>query len=150
MDFSSLTTSEAGALGGILGFAIGVLIFIALISLVISVLYIIGTWKMYKKAGEHGWAAIVPGYNLYVLMKIAKLPWFHFVIVLVLAVITGLASENETIEAICGIGIVVYSFVTYIRASKAFGKGAGFGVFTTFFPYIGTMILGFGSSKYEK
>lgn len=52
MDFSNLTTSEAGALGGILGFAVGVIIFIALISLVISVLYIIGTWKMYKKAED--------------------------------------------------------------------------------------------------
>lgn len=83
-------------------------------------------------------------------MRIAKLPWFHFVIFLALAVISIRAEDYAIISTICSLGILVYDFITYIRASKAFGKIAGFGVFTAFFPYIGTMILGFGSSEYEE
>ena len=40
------------------------------ISVVVSILFVIGMWKMFAKAGEPGWASIIPFYNLYVLFKI--------------------------------------------------------------------------------
>ena len=42
----------------------------SLIGLALTVLAIIAMWKMFEKAGEPGWAAIVPFYNIYVLFKI--------------------------------------------------------------------------------
>ena len=39
--------------------------------LVVLAFMIAATWKMFKKAGEHGWAAFVPVYSTYVLFKIA-------------------------------------------------------------------------------
>ena len=40
------------------------------ISVAVSIILLVGMWKMYSKAGEPGWASIIPLYNLYVLFKI--------------------------------------------------------------------------------
>jgi hypothetical protein len=48
------------------------------ISIALTVLLIVAWWKLFEKAGEHGWAAIIPYYNSYVLFKISgkkKLYW---------------------------------------------------------------------------
>ena len=42
-----------------------------LISVGILVLVTAGTWRAYEKAGEPGWACLVPIYNLIVLLRIA-------------------------------------------------------------------------------
>ena len=45
----------------------GAIILVVVIALIICipflVLYIVGRWKLYKKAGKNGWEAIVPFYN---------------------------------------------------------------------------------------
>ena len=46
--------------------------FEAFINLAVMVLTIIASWIMYAKAGEPGWAAIVPFYSSYVRFKIAR------------------------------------------------------------------------------
>ena len=46
----------------------------SLVWLVIMVIVVVSSWKLFKKADEPGWAAIVPFYNLYVLLRIAG-PW---------------------------------------------------------------------------
>ena len=56
--------------------------FESFINLAVMVLTIIASWIMYAKAGEHGWAAIVPFYSSYVRFKIAgkkKLFWGYLV-----------------------------------------------------------------------
>ena len=40
------------------------------ISVAVSIILLVGMWKMFSKAGEPGWASIIPLYNLYVLFKI--------------------------------------------------------------------------------
>lgn len=50
------------------------------ISLATSILTIIALWKIYAKANEPGWAALIPYYNQYVLYKISgkkKLFWAY-------------------------------------------------------------------------
>lgn len=42
--------------------------------IIISVIVIIGQWKVYEKAGKPGWAAIVPIYNTIVLLEIVGKP----------------------------------------------------------------------------
>ena len=49
--------------------AIGVILYIGVI-----VLYIAGMWKAFEKAGKPGWAAIVPIYNIIVMIEIARKP----------------------------------------------------------------------------
>ena len=41
-----------------------------LFALVIQVIHFLGTWKLYKAAGEKPWKALVPVYNAFVLFKI--------------------------------------------------------------------------------
>ena len=56
--------------------------FESFINLAVTVLTIIASWIMYAKAGEPGWAAIVPFYSSYVRFKIAgkkKLFWGYLV-----------------------------------------------------------------------
>ena len=56
--------------------------FESFINLGVIVLTIVASWIMYAKAGEHGWAAIVPFYSSYVRFKIAgkkKLFWGYLV-----------------------------------------------------------------------
>ena len=56
--------------------------FEAFINLAVMVLTIIASWIMYAKAGEPGWAAIVPFYSSYVRFRIAgkkKLFWGYLV-----------------------------------------------------------------------
>lgn len=150
MDYSSIMSdpNSAAGLGALLGAAIGVLIFIAIIAIVVSVLLIIGMWKMFKKAGEPGWAAIIPVYNTFVFVKVAKLDWWHFLIYFGLSF--AISILGDTLAIIVSLVVIAYYFVINIRLAKAFGKSGGFGVFTAFFPYIGYMILGCGSATYEK
>ena len=56
--------------------------FESFINLAVMVLTIVASWIMYAKAGEHGWAAIVPFYSSYVKFRIAgkqKLFWGYLV-----------------------------------------------------------------------
>lgn len=99
--------------------------------LIFAILYYIGAWKVFVKAGKPGWAALVPIYNLYVLLKVINRPiwWMIFYIIPLANIITML--------------------VVGVALAKTFSKGQIFGVFLLgFFPMIGYPILGFGKSTY--
>ena len=40
-----------------------------LIGLILAVIKLIGKWKIFKKAGRKGWEAIIPIYNIIVLLE---------------------------------------------------------------------------------
>jgi hypothetical protein len=109
-----------------LGLGIGLIIFI----LAVVVFMIAAMWKIYEKAGEPGWAAIVPIYNLYILLKIVGKPGWWLLLML--------------------IPIVNYVFIiwTYNMLSKSFGKDEGFTVGLVLLGIIFFPILGFGSAVY--
>jgi hypothetical protein len=96
----------------------------------VAILVIASLWKVFTKAGEPGWAAIVPIYNLVVLLKVAGKPIWWLVLFLIPLV------------------SVVAAFLTYIGLAKAFNKGAGFGVGLTLLAPIFLPILAFGSAEY--
>jgi hypothetical protein len=51
-----------------------------LISLALSIFVIASFWKVFTKAGQPGWAAIVPFYNTYVLLKVVGRPGWWLVL----------------------------------------------------------------------
>ena len=65
----------------------GLFIFIGIISLAITVLFIIALWKMFEKAGEPGWAALIPFYNTYVLFKISWGNGWYFLLSVIPAIL---------------------------------------------------------------
>ncbi len=61
------------------GLFAGVMIVMWLIGIVFAVLTIVGLWKTFRKAGLPGWAAIVPFYNEYNVVKMSNRPlWFFW------------------------------------------------------------------------
>ena len=104
---------------------------VAIIFLVAFVVFIIAAmWKVFEKAGQPGWAAIIPIYNIYIMTKIGGKPgiWTLF----------------------CIIPIVNYVFMIWLTnmISKSFGKDEGFTAGLIFLGFIFWPILGFGSAKY--
>ena len=71
---NALTTEEAIAMGGVAG---GIIATVMIIALIFYVLLVIAGWKIFEKAGEKGWKAIVPIYNVYIMFKIVNMTsWF--------------------------------------------------------------------------
>ena len=60
-----------------------ILIPIIIFSIVATVIEIIGLWFVFEKAGEPGWAAIIPIYNLLITIKIAGKPWWWLLLGLI-------------------------------------------------------------------
>ncbi len=118
----------SGAIGGGLMAIGGTML---LVMLAIAVVFIIGVWKVFTKAGQPGWAVLIPFYNAYVLLKIAGRPGWWLILMLVPLV------------------NIVISIIVAIDVAKAFGQGAAFGVILLFLlSGIGYLVLGFGNYRY--
>jgi len=98
--------------------------------LAIFVLMIASMWVVFTKAGQPGWAAIVPIYNIIVLLNIVGKPWWWLLLMLIPIV------------------NIVIAIIVYHNLSLSFGKGAGFTVGLIFLAIIFLPILAFGDAKY--
>ena len=144
-----MTDAEITSLiNGVTGAVVVVMFVVVALFIAALVLEIVGLCKTFKKAGKPAWAAIVPIYNIVVLLDIIKMPWWHIFIYVLVAALTDV--KNDVVSLIGTVGMLVYSFVFAVKLAHSFGKSTGFGVFTAFFPFIGYMILGCGSAEYQK
>ena len=103
---------------------------IMLIYLAVAILVIVAMWKVFTKAGQPGWASIIPIYNLFVMLQIAGKPGWWILLFL-----------------IPGVNLVI-AILMYIAFAEKFGKGAGFGIGLTFLSFIFLPILAFSDAKY--
>lgn len=116
------------------------------IVLVVAVILTIAYWKMFKKAGQPGWAAIVPFYCNVVLSKVAGVNiWFYLGILI--AVVVGIFVP--LISTLATIANFVWMIVIAFKLPSKFGKGTGFGVGLWLLPFIFYPILAFGKSEYQ-
>ncbi|HSG68195.1 MAG TPA: DUF5684 domain-containing protein, partial [Bacteroidales bacterium] len=53
-----------------------------IVTIIFTILFIAGLWKIFEKAGEAGWKAVVPFLNFYIWLRIIKKPlwWFIFIL----------------------------------------------------------------------
>jgi uncharacterized protein DUF5684 len=117
---------EGGLIAALLGGAF------SLVFLLVFVIVVAGMWKVFEKAGEPGWAALVPIYNLLVLVKIAgKETWW--VVLLLLPCVNFVAAVMICIEV-----------------ARKFGKDTLYGVGLAFLPFIFFPMLGFGAAQYNR
>ena len=109
--------------------------FEAFINLAVMVLTIIASWIMYAKAGEPGWAAIVPFFSSYVRFKIAgkkKLFWGY--LVATIGIIVGCIILMYEIIA-SGLSVMTSSYMgsyydsTYGYAGSRIGAHMGMLIF---------------------
>jgi Family of unknown function (DUF5684) len=99
--------------------------------LAVIIVMIVGMWKVFEKAGQPGWAAIVPIYNGYVLVtQIVGRDILWFILLLIPCV------------------NLVASFVVCRDLAKSFGKDIGYGLGLMFLGFIFFPMLGFGKDRY--
>jgi hypothetical protein len=101
------------------------------VGLVFALFIIIAMWKVFTKAGQPGWAAIIPIFNLYILCKVAGRPGWWLLLMLIPFV------------------NFIIMIIVCIDIAKNFGKGAGFGLGLAFLGFIFFPVLGFGSATYQ-
>lgn len=124
----ALQSDSSNAFGGLLAAMSGMML---LFWLAIAVIFVIGMWKTFVKAGQPGWACIIPFYNIYILLKIAGRPGWWLLLFFIPLV-------NFVIAIILAIDV-----------AKAFGQSALFGVLLLFLlSGIGYLVLGFGNYRY--
>ena len=102
-----------------------------IIGLLVGLLIIVAMWKVFTKAGQPGWASIIPIYNLYIWCKIVGRPWWWILLMLIPFV------------------NFIILIILCIDTAKSFGKGAGFGIGLALLGVIFWPILGFGSAQYQ-
>lgn len=102
------------------------------IGLIIAVLSVVAYWKVFTKAGQPGWAALIPIYNVYVSFKVAGLnPWLMLLLLI----------------PFVNLVIIIY---WAIKFGASFGKGGLWSFFLlVVFSTIGILILAFGSATYR-
>ena len=109
----------------------------ALVFIAIGLVVVVGMWKTFDKAGQPGWAAIVPFYNLVVMFRIGgQSGWFA---------LSYLLNFIPIIGTLAFLGIIIWN---HVNISKRFGQGVGFAIGLVLLAPIFWLILGFGSSKY--
>jgi len=103
-----------------------------LVPLLLAIIIIAAMWRVFEKAGEAGWKALIPIYNLYVLVAIAGKPWWWFLIILCVPLV----------------GFIFYLLVCLALAQK-FNKSPLYGVLLCFFGFIMFPLLAFDNSTYS-
>ena len=110
-----------------MGAIIGIIMFI--LPLVITVAMVMGVWKAFAKAGQPGWACIIPIYNVVCMLNMARKPTWWLVLML----------------------IPVVNLVVIIMVNREIAKGFGKGVGTALLMFIGIgwLMLGYGDAQYN-
>lgn len=99
-------------------------------SIVLYVIWALALYGVFKKAGREAWAAFIPIYNYYVLLKVVGRPGWWLILYFIPVV-----------------DLVIF-IIVMIDLAKSFGKGAGYAIGLIFLFWIFGMILGFGSARY--
>lgn len=103
-----------------------------ILSIALTVVFIVGMWRTFVKAGQPGWGALIPIYNVYLMLKIAGRPGWWLILLLIPLV-----------------NVIVWAVVC-LDIAASFGKGAVFGLVLLFLLNgLGFLILGFGDAQYQ-
>ncbi|MCI5050966.1 MAG: DUF5684 domain-containing protein [Candidatus Pacebacteria bacterium] len=105
---------------------------LSLLYFVIAIIIIASMWKVFTKAGRPGWEAIIPIYNLYIIQKLIKKPWWWILLMF-----------------IPWLGLIWTIWSTNLLA-KSFGKTEGFTAGMILLPFVFYPILGFGNARYTE
>jgi len=126
---AELTDAEAA---GLIAIVFGALL---IPSLILIAIYAIATWKIFEKAGQPGWAAIIPIYNLIVMLDVQGRPKWWVIWYL--------------IPFVNYVSILVMFIILCLDYAKRFGKDGGFVAGLILLNPIFLLILAFGSAQYQ-
>jgi hypothetical protein len=122
------------------GVGTGIAVMLAIyfvVFLVIAVPTFAGMWKAFVKAGQPGWAAIVPIYNFYVMGEISGKGGMF-----------GLLVAIGSCIPCVGLVAVIFYLLMLIELAKAYGQSTGMAIGLWLLAPVFWPILGFGSAEY--
>ena len=126
-----------------------------IVGLVWLILVIIAMWKIFTKAWEPGWLAIIPIVNAYIMYKIAGMKnwfWYTLIVAFVCWLIAGFLWQSD-IAGYISIAASLFSGIVAIVDAYKLPRKFGWGVFASIlyvlFTCICILILGFGNYKYQ-
>ncbi|MCF6242354.1 MAG: DUF5684 domain-containing protein [Bacteroidales bacterium] len=108
------------------GLGIVMVIYVAVLVLIIA-----SGWKIFEKAGQPGWAVLIPIYNAIIMLKIVGKPWWWLFLMMIPYV--GM----------------VWGIWTINLLSKSFGKSEGFTVGLVLLGIVFFPMLAFGDAQYQ-
>ena len=127
-DYQDLTAGETAGFAAAIA---GIIAVMMIPLLIVSALYIVSMWKIFSKAGQPGWAALVPIYNTVVMLQIAGCPvWWIIMFFIPFA-------------------NIIFAILLCIALAKAFGKDGGFAAGLILLAPIFLPILAFGGAQYQ-
>jgi hypothetical protein len=107
-----------------------VIILLLAVELIVAVMSIMVMWTIYDRAGQPGWASLVPIYNMIILLKIAGRPaWW------VLLMMVPLVN-------------FIILFMICMDLAVAFDRGIPFAAGLFFVPFVFFPLLAFGEPDY--
>ena len=141
------------------------------IILSVSLIRIIGRWKMFTKAGKRGFATLIPLYSewtffsigtrngftgliLTMLGMIQVCVWYIMMVLLEMPLVESIQAGDKmvyiflSVEFAIGVIVAICTIINNFKVAKNFGKGKGTGFGLTIFPIIFCLILGLGSAEY--
>ncbi len=124
-NYKSTSSADDAALGGLAVAIASFAIIFWLIGMTAAIITLIANWKVFTKAGQEGWKAIIPIYNIYVLTQIAMLPGWYILLLFI-----PIANAVATI------------YLQY-KLAQAFGKDVGFAIGLILLNPIFILILAF-------
>lgn len=158
-DFSGLDTAA------IIAIIMGSLVCIGAVLLVLWLVMVIVHWRIYEKAGQQGWAAVIPFYSTFILMDIIRRPRSWAWIILGLGILSAILSPMQPntqgqdqqdpnliisgVQLMVGLVSLYFTLRTTRDLAKVFGQGRGFTAGLIFLPLIFYPILAFGDSQYQ-
>lgn len=106
-------------------------------AVVVGVFMIVTMWILFNKAGQPGWAILIPIYNILILLKVAGKPWWW-----IFGILLGI------IPFLGWILMIVWQVLVFHGISRNFGKEAGFTVGLVLLGIVFFPILAFGDAQY--
>ena len=104
--------------------------FSTLLALGLVALAFVAYWRLFVKAGEPGWASLIPIYNVVKLLRISgRSGWW----------VLGMCVPFLNLFVLIRFGLDL---------ARAFGRSVGFGIGVLLLPLVFIPILAFGSSEY--
>lgn len=109
---------------------------VGLLVVIVAVIFVVGQfagmWATFKKADQPGWAAIVPIYNLYIMLKIGGSEWWWLLIIFFIPILN-----------------IYAMYKMFAGVSKTFGHGPGTALGLWFLGVIFWPLLGFSNDQYR-
>ena len=124
-------------------------------------LSVLGMWKMFGKANERPWKALIPFYSDYIETKIA---WSGRVYFIILTLSAGMTLASVMLDrttgtaqtiwlilyGVCIAAGLIYNIKKCARLAKAFGKSAMYAAGLVIIPPLFRLLLGYGDERYRR